>query len=296
MIRLTTGDKIMYGFFYLFVGAFALFCLYPFLLVVATSFTSEISVALNGYRLIPRDFSLEAYRFAFATNRIWDAYKITIFVTVVGTTMNMIITILTAYPLSVRTLKYRNHLAFYFYFTMLFGGGLVANYILNTRYLGLLNSIWVLILPGLMTTWYMFLMRNFFRAIPTDFAESAKIDGAGEITILWKIILPLSLPSIATISLFYALDQWNTWFAVLLYIHDTRLFTLQYLIMSIIREANFAATIAAETGIVMVETGPLPQITVRMSTLVLATGPIIFIYPFIQKYFVKGLTVGGIKG
>jgi len=296
MSFMTTGDKVMNVIFYVIVGLFALFCLYPFVLVVITSFTDEMSLLIHGYGLVPHAWSLDAYRFTFATNRIWNAYGVTIFITVVGVTLSMMLTILTAYPLSVRTVKYRNAMAFYVYFTMLFGGGLVSHYILNTRYFNFMDSIWVLIIPGAMGAWNMFLMRNFFRQLPEEFAESAKIDGANDLVILWKIILPLSIPSIATISMFYALSQWNEWFGVLLYIHTQSKFTLQYMIMSIIREVNFAAQIAADFGII-IETGrTLPTVTVRMATLVVAIGPIILVYPFIQKFFVKGLTVGGIKG
>ena len=294
MIRQSSSDRVLEGFFYVFISLFALFCLFPFILVLASSFTDEVVLMQDGFRLFPRLLSLEAYRFVFSTNKIFNAYRVTVFVTIVGTALSLLFTTMLAYPLSASNVKYRNRMAFYVYFTMLFHGGLVPSYILISRYLQLRNNIWVLIIPALISPWNMFLMRNFFRQLPDSFVESAKIDGANDMVILQKIILPISLPSMATIGLFYALAYWNEWFRVLLYIDDSKLFSLQYLIMSILRSATFAADIAQEGGIT--DFSFLPTYGVRMATLVTAIGPIVFVYPFIQKYFVKGLTVGGIKG
>jgi multiple sugar transport system permease protein/putative aldouronate transport system permease protein len=288
------SDTVLNGAFYIFITIFAAFCLLPFILVVVSSFTDEVVLMQDGFRLFPRKFSAEAYRFVFKTNKIFNAYKVTIFVTVAGTAMSLLFTTMLAYPLSASNVKYRNRLAFYVYFTMLFHGGLVPSYILISRYLHLRNNIWVLIIPALISPWNMFLMRNFFRQLPESFVESAKIDGANDMVILRKIILPISLPSMATIGLFYALAYWNEWFRVLLYIDDSKLFSLQYLIMAILRSASFVSDIAQEGGIT--DYSFLPTYSVRMATLVVAIGPIVFVYPFIQKYFVKGLTVGGIKG
>jgi len=294
MKRESRSDIILLSSFYVFIFLFAVFCLLPFILVIISSFTDEVVLMQDGFKLIPRKLSTEAYRFIFRTSKIFNAYKVTIFVTVAGTAMSLIFTTMLAYPLSAPNVKYRNRIAFYVYFTMLFQGGLVPSYILITRYLQLKNNIWVLIIPALISPWNMFLMRNFFKQLPESFVESAKIDGANDMLILRKIILPISLPSMATIGLFYALAYWNEWFRALLYIDDSKLFTLQYLIMSILRSASFASDIAQEGG--LVDFSFLPTYSVRMATLVVAIGPIIFVYPFIQKYFVKGLTVGGVKG
>lgn len=294
MKRESGTDMMLNSFFCIFIALFAAFCLLPFILVIVSSFTDEVVLMQDGFRLFPRLLSIEAYRFIFRTNKIFNAYKVTVFVTVAGTALSLLFTTMLAYPLSASNVKYRNRLAFYVYFTMLFQGGLVPSYILISRYLQLKNNIWVLIIPALISPWNMFLMRNFFRQLPDSFVESAKIDGANDIVILRKIILPVSLPSMATIGLFYALAYWNEWFRVLLYIDDSKLFSLQYLIMAILRSATFAADIAQEGGIT--DYSFLPTYSVRMATLVAAIGPIVFVYPFIQKYFVKGLTVGGVKG
>jgi len=190
-------------------------------------------------------------------------------------------------------LRYRNVIAFVFYFTMLFSGGLVPTYILISKYLQLRNTLWVYILPSLVNPWNMFLMRNFFNTLPDSFRESAEIDGANELTILVRIIVPLSTPAMATIALFYALGYWNIWMESMLYMDNDRLYTLQYLIMKIMRNINASKNIAQQTNIPM---PMLPAETIRYATAMLSIGPIILLYPFLQRYFVSGLRVGGIKG
>lgn len=247
---------------------------------------------MNGYSLFPAKWSTAAYRLIFSTDTILKAYKVTIFMTVVGTVLSMLLTCATAYTLSVKSFRSRNHIAMFMYFTMLFSGGLVPSYLLISKYLNLKNTVWVLIIPGLVSAWNTLLMRNFFNDIPESIAESAKLDGAGDLRILFSIILPIATPAIATISLFYALGYWNEWYRALLYIDQEDLYPLQYLIMTIMRNADFASTQGAEAGITM----QLPTYTVRMATIVVTIGPIIFLYPFLQKYFVAGLTIGGVKG
>ena len=184
----------------------------------------------------------------------------------------------------------------FIYFTMLFNGGLVANYLLTTKFLHLQNNILVLLLPSFCNAWNILLMRNFFSGIPASLAESAKIDGANDITILIKIIIPISLPGIATIGLFYALTYWNEWYKCLLYIDSShsQYYTLQYLIQQILRQVNYAANQPAEA--VGLNSLTLPTYAYRMATIIVAIGPIILLYPFLQKYFVQGLTVGSVKG
>lgn len=287
-------DKAVVIVFYLFSVGLALICLYPFLLVVISSFTDEVSLLQNGYSLFPDQLSLSAYKAIFRTDTIKNAYFVSVFVTVVGTLLSLLITSAAAYALSGRKLYYRNAIAFYFYFTMLFSGGLVPSYILITKYLHLNDTIWVYIIPALLSPWNMFLMRNFFNDIPEALFESAKMEGAGELTILFRIVVPLSLPALATIGLFYALGYWNSWVPALLYIENENLYSLQYIIMRIIRNIDLASRIAvegAQTG-----TSVAPAYTVRLATAIVTVGPIIFLYPFLQKYFVGGLKVGAIKG
>jgi len=290
----TGTDRMLPVLFYVLCSCFAIACLYPFLLVVASSLTDEAALMRVGYRLLPQHFSLAAYRAIFHSSTIPDAYLVTIFITVVGTALSLLVTSMAAYALSGRRLYYAGAISMFFYFTMLFSGGMVANYILITKYLHLSNSIWVYILPALLSPWNMFLMRNFFNDIPKELFESAKIEGAGEFRILRTIVLPLSLPALATIGLFYALGYWSSWMPAMLYIDDTKLFSLQYIIMQIIRNVDMAQSIAVQGA---QSTATLaPAYTVRLATAVVTVGPIIFLYPFLQRYFVGGLKVGAIKG
>lgn len=286
------GDKVFTGLCYLFLGLFAFVCLFPFLLVLSASFTDEYTLLWEGYKLFPSKVSTSAYKLLFQTSQLGSAYLVTIFTTVVGTALSLLVTSMMSYALSVKKLRIRNKIAFFVYFTMLFSGGMVSSYLLISKYLHLKDNIWVYILPALISPWNMMLLRNFFATIPESLAESAKIDGANDMTILMKIILPIAKPGLVTIGLFYALSYWNEWFRAMLYIDKDNLITLQYLIMKILRNINFANTVAGNIGVSM----DVPTYTVRMATVVATIGPIIFLYPFLQKYFVKGLTVGGVKG
>lgn len=291
-IKVSMGDKVFTGLCYLFLGLFAFVCLFPFLLVLSASFTDEYTLLWEGYKLFPSKVSMSAYKLLFQTSQLGSAYLVTIFTTVVGTALSLLVTSMMSYALSVKKLRIRNKIAFFVYFTMLFSGGMVSSYLLISKYLHLKDNIWVYILPALISPWNMMLLRNFFATIPESLAESAKIDGANDMTILMKIILPIAKPGLVTIGLFYALSYWNEWFRAMLYIDKDNLITLQYLIMKILRNINFANTVAGNIGVSM----DVPTYTVRMATVVATIGPIIFLYPFLQKYFVKGLTVGGVKG
>jgi len=272
----------------------SLLCIFPFLLVLVSSFSSEMSIINNGFKLIPDEFSLEAYKLILSSDVIYNAYSVTIFVTLVGTALSLLITSCIAYPLSLDDLKYKNNIAFFVYFTMLFNGGLVPTYLLISKYLKMTDNIWVLIIPVVLNPWNMFLLRNFFKTIPKELAESAKIDGAGDIYILFKIILPISKPGLATIGLFYALGYWNEWFRAMLFIKTDTKYPLQYLIMKIIRNIQFAQELSVQSGVQLESVAP--SYSVRMATAILTIGPIVFVYPFVQKYFVKGMMVGSVKG
>ena len=295
-IKMTPGDRVLNLFFYLFITLFAVICLIPFILVVSSSLTQEQALTANGYRLWPSEFSLDAYRLVMVSADIPQAYIVTIFITIVGTFLSMLFTCAVSYAMSVKNFKSRSVLALFIYFTMLFNGGLVATYLLITKTLMLQNTIWVLLFPSLCNAWNILLMRNFFNGIPDSLAESAKIDGANDIIILFRIIIPISLPGIATIGLFYALSYWNEWYKCLLYIdsNHSQYYTLQYLIQRILRQVNYAANQPAEA--VGLNSITLPTYAYRMATVVVSTGPIILLYPFLQKYFVQGLTVGAVKG
>jgi multiple sugar transport system permease protein/putative aldouronate transport system permease protein len=280
-------------FSYLFMALFSLFCLVPFILILSSSISDEKALQLTGFVLIPKEVSLFAYRVIFQDNTIFNAYKTTIIFTVLGTGLCLIVTCAMAYAISVKTFTHRNKIAFFVYFTTLFNGGLIPSYLLISKYLGLRDNIFVYILPALVNPFNMFLLRNFFKQIPDSLAESAKMDGANDIYILFKIILPLAKPALATIGLFYGLGFWNEWFTTVLYISNKDLYSLQYLIMKVLREVDFKNQMDQIPGLAAVV---VPNNTAKMATAVVTVGPIIFVYPFLQRYFVKGLVVGAVKG
>ena len=288
------SDKAVEWIFTALIIIFAVVCLVPFILVIASSFTSETSIIQNGYNLWPKEFSLEAYKLLFKSNTLVPAYGVTIFMTVVGTVLSMLVTSMCAYAISCKSFYNRGKVAFFVYFTMLFSGGLVPTYLWITRYLHMTDSIWVLIIPALVNPWNLLLLRNFFQGIPDALSESARIDGANDLQILFKIILPISLPGLATVGLFYALAYWNEWYKALLYIRDSKKYPLQYLIMQIQRNIQYVQQNAAQGG--ATTNGIVPAYTSQMATAVMTIGPIVLLYPFLQKYFVQGLTVGSVKG
>ncbi|WP_310602097.1 carbohydrate ABC transporter permease [Anaerosporobacter sp.] len=293
-IKKSKGEVIYDIVVYTFVTLFCLFCLAPFLMIIGSSFETEANIQNFGYTIIPKTFSLEAYRMVLNDSQIYKAYGVTIFTTVVGTIASMFLTITMAYPLSLKKVRFRNPIMFFVYFTMLFNGGLVPTYLLISKTLHLSDNIWVLILPIAFNAWNMILMRNFFNSVPVELSESAYIDGANDFQILWKVVLPVAVPGIATISLFYALGYWNQWFNARLYITNNRdLFPLQYLLMDLLNSVDALKEMARNTGVAV---GNLPTYTLRMATTVITIGPIVFLYPFAQKYFTSGLTVGAIKG
>ncbi|WP_256257693.1 MULTISPECIES: carbohydrate ABC transporter permease [unclassified Paenibacillus] len=249
----------------------------------------------NGYRLFPEMFSWEAYQFIFNNpKKIVSAYKITILVTVIGTLVGLFISAMTAYVLQRKDFTHRNVFAFYFFFTTLFSGGLVPWYILNVKYLGLKDSLLALILPALLNVFYIIILRSFISStIPDAISESAKIDGAGDFRIFLSIILPLIKPALATIGLFIALNYWNDWYHAMLFVNKENLFPLQYFLYKILSSIAFAnSTISAQSSIVV----DTPKESFKLAMTVIATGPIVLLYPFVQKYFIQGITIGAVKG
>ncbi|MFD0713075.1 carbohydrate ABC transporter permease [Paenibacillus sp. GCM10027626] len=297
MDKPTLGDKILTGFLYLCTGAFALFCLFPLWVALVSSFSDEMSMVRHGYGLWPKEFSLAAYKLVFTgTDSVMQAYLITIISTAAGTLLTLILTAAFAYPLTVKTLKYRNSIGLFAYATMLFNGGLVPAYILTTKLLHLQNNILVLIIPAALNAYNVFLMRNYFATLPEALSESAKIDGANDMYIFVKIIVPLSKPILATIGLFAAMGYWNEWFKVLLFIDDQKLYTLQFLIMKIQTQVDFLQSSLGSKARAALGGQSIPSVGVRMATAMISIGPIILLYPFLQKYFLKGITIGAVKG
>ena len=280
---------------YIVVSIFALFCLFPFIMVVSGSLTPEEDIVKYGYSLIPRRISFDAYRILlYDIDRILNAYKITIFVTVVGTLCSLLVNSMAGYVLS-RKVRYQKPLLIFTIITMLFSGGMVPWYIVCVRYLHLKDTVWALILPTVARAWYIFLLRNFFTGIPEEMYESSKIDGASELTTFVKIMLPLAKPAIATVTLFASLAYWNDWWAGLMLIDDSNKQPLQLLLRTIVSNTQFLQS-SPNAGMMQEVSNILPVESVKMAIVILTIGPIIFVYPFIQKYFVKGIMVGAVKG
>ncbi|WP_274363917.1 carbohydrate ABC transporter permease [Paenibacillus thermotolerans] len=278
-------------------GLFAFLCVFPFLFVIIISLTDESTLAKNGYRIIPEKWSLEAYRYILQTgDQLLRSYGVTIMVTVLGTIISLVLITLYAYAISRKSFKYRNFFSFFAFFTMLFNGGLVPTYIVVTQFLHLKDTLWALILPMALNAFYIMIMRTFFvTSVPEAIIESGKIDGASELRIFTTLVLPLSLPGIATIGLFSTLGYWNDWFNALLYIDNPDLVPLQSMLMRIENSMSFLLQNTNNPSISMGILQSLPQDTSRMAMVVLATGPIVLAYPFFQRYFIQGLTIGAVK-
>lgn len=292
--KVKKGDLSVTVFSYIMVIVVALICLIPFWLIVVGSFTSESDVVKYGFAFWPKHFSLESYRMVFKIpEKIYRAYGVTIFITLVGGGMSIFFTTMSAFVLMRKDFKYRNHIAMYFYFPSLFSGGLLPTYLLISNYLQLKDTLWALILPGALGAWNIFLMRNFMSDIPDSIMESAKLDGANDFVIFIKLYLPLCKAGLATIGLFVALGYWNGWSGAKLYINKSELYPLQYLLYQMFNNIQAIKEAAQKTGITMAE---MPGETFRMAMSVVTTGPILLLYPFVQKYFVKGITIGAVKG
>ncbi|MFC5528673.1 carbohydrate ABC transporter permease [Cohnella yongneupensis] len=269
----------------------------PFVLVISISFTADSSIVDHGYRFIPADLSLKAYEYIFkAPMLLVRAYGVTIFITVVGTVLSLLVTAMLGYVISRRDFRYRSPATFFIFFTMLFNGGLVPSYILITQYLHLTNTLWALIVPFLVSPFYIMVMKGFLSKMPFEIIESAKIDGAREIRIFIYIILPLSTPALATLGLFISFGFWNSWFPSLLYIDNEKLIPIQLLLVRMLNNLEFLTSNSDFVHQFGVDISNLPTLSARMAMAILAGGPMVFIFPFFQKYFVKGLTVGSLKG
>ncbi len=278
----------------LIVGVVSLLCLLPFVLVISGSFSSQASIVKYGFGLFPREFSLDAYKLVFTVpERILLAYRNTILYTIAGTALGLFLTAMTGYALNRKDFAWRNGFSFFFYFTTLFSGGLVPSYLLMMS-LHMKNNPLAIVLPGLLSVFNILIMRNFMNTIPDAISESAKVDGANDFVIFVKLILPLLKPALATIGLFLALSYWNSWYSCMLYISDYHLYTLQYYLYNTLNKAEEIRrliSLGVDTG-----TESPPSETMKFALTCVATGPIILLYPFVQKYFVKGITIGAVKG
>mgnify|MGYP001026058165 FL=1 len=292
------SDRITQYVSHVFLAILAAGSIIPFIILVASSLTEEASILKDGYAFWPKEFSLAAYEYLFNNSAsILRAYGITVFVTVIGTVSSLAITSLLAYALSRRDLPYRNVFAFFVFFTLLFNGGLVPTYLVYTQIFDVKNTIWALIVPGLLMNGFnVLLMRTFFiTSIPEPVIESARMDGAGEFRTFFSIILPLSLPILATIGLLQTIGYWNDWFNGLIYITEPSLFSIQNMLNRMLQDIQFLATsnLGSNTSTAAAQ---IPTTGVRMAIAVIGVLPILIAYPFFQKYLVKGIALGSVKG
>lgn len=273
----------------------SLCCVVPLLYILSAALTDELSLAREGYKLIPSEFSLEAFKYVFKNPaQILSAYGVTITVTVVGTIISLLLTSMLAYVMSRKDCKLSGMLSFMVFFTLLFNGGMVASYIVNVQYYHLKDTIFAMILPYIIMPWHVFLMKGFFNDIPMELIEAAKIDGGSEPYIFFKIVAPISKAAFATIGLFTAFTYWNDWWLSMLYVNEAKLTSLQYYLYRIMNNIEFLRSSMAAS--ISVDMSQMPSETARMALCIVAIGPMLIIFPFFQKYFVKGITVGAVKG
>lgn len=293
MIKRSSGEHAFDVFNTLFMLVVIFITLYPFLHVAFASFSAPEEIAKNrGIMLWPRGFSVQGYREVFQNPMIVIGYRNTILYVVVGTAINILMTSLGAYVLSRKGYLYKNYLMFFIVFTMFFEGGLIPTFLL-IRSLGIYNTMWAIVLPVAISTWNLIVMRTYFQGIPDSMEESAKIDGASHITILFRVILPLSKPILAVMVLFYGVGHWNSWFSAMIYLRERTKFPLQLVLREILISASMRDVTSADLSLLERQR---MYLIIRPAVIMIATVPILFLYPFLQKYFVKGVMIGALKG
>lgn len=293
-VKIGTSDRIIRGFGYAFVTFYAICCIIPFVIIVSTSFTSEETIRELGVQLIPKNISLEAYKMVTKSGGIWKSYILTIVMTLAGTGVGLSIISMTGYALQRKDFFFRNAISFYIYFTSLFSAGLAPYYLLMTQTYHLQDSYFAVFLPLLMSPWLIILMKNFVKAIPHEITESGKIDGAGDMKIFVSLILPMLKPALATIGLFLALGYWNEWYQSSLFLGSkVAVKPLQFTLYEVVNKIDQLKNSVAGQFVSLAD---IPQEGVKMANAVLATGPIVLLYPFVQRYFISGITVGAVKG
>lgn len=292
MIKRSVGERTFNVINIVILTLAAISMLFPLLNVLAKSLSSNVAVTSGLVGLLPKDFQLDTYKYVLKDSQVLSSLKVTVLVTAVGTAGSMLVTIMTAYPLSKKDLKGRRVMMLMIMFAMLFNGGMVPNYLI-VKSLGLLNNIGALILPNMLNIFNMIIVKSFFEELPESVEESARLDGASNMRILFNIVLPMSLPIIASVGLFYTVDYWNTYFNAVMYITKPSLKPLQQYLYDLVTQSS---------DIMSNSTGSIDQMmnisseSVRCASIIVATLPILCAYPFLQKYFVKGLTVGAVKG
>lgn len=294
-MKKTTSDKIFTILAYSTMLFFAIICIYPLILTLAVSFSREKQVLLDGYSVIPRDFTLDTYTYIFANSgkKILRAYGVTIFTTVVGTIISLFITSMISFAISIKSMRARNIIAFFCNFTIIFSAGLIPWYYVSVNFYHLRDNIWGLILPASFSVWNMFLLRTYFSSISNSLYEAARIDGAGWFSIYRRIAIPLTKTGLLTVGFIYALNYWNDWWHALMFISERNLYTLQYLLYNLLSNVN-----AISSGVIPIGAQgkiTLPAETTKMAITIITIGPILLLYPFIQRFFVKGIMTGAVK-
>lgn len=293
-IKMDPTEKVTKVVGYVFVTFYALCCVIPFLIILSTPFTSESVIRNVGVQIIPKEFTLESYKMVIKSANIFKSYILTIGLTVVGTFVGLFIISMTGYALQRKDFEFRNIISFYIYFTSLFSAGLAPYYLLMTQTYHLKDNYLAVLLPLLMSPWLIILMKNFVKAIPHEITESGKIDGAGDVRIFVSLVLPMLKPALATIGLFLAIGYWNEWYQSSLFLSSkVEVKPLQYTLYEIVNKTDALRNSVAGQYVSITD---IPTEGVKMANAVLATGPIVLVYPFVQKYFISGITVGAVKG
>ncbi|MBO7357612.1 MAG: carbohydrate ABC transporter permease [Lachnospiraceae bacterium] len=294
-VKKNKSDLILQIFAYVFIGFIGFICFYPLLMTLSVSFSSEKMIALKGYSAIPQGFTLNTYIYIFGNSgkEILRSYGVTIFVTALGTLLALTITSMLAFSVSIKDMKYRNVISFICNFTIIFGAGLIPWYVMCVNYYGLKDNIAGLIVPSMFSVWNMFLLRTYFKAISQSLYEAARIDGANYFQIYARIAMPLSKTPLLTVGLMYALQYWNDWWNALMFVDSKKLWPLQYLLYNVLSNVNAVKSGRLPAG--AAANIPLPSETVKMAVTIITIGPIIFAYPFVQKYFVSGVMTGAVK-
>ncbi|MDF2959354.1 MAG: transporter permease [Paenibacillus sp.] len=287
MHRIGTAGKLFDTFNYLLLSFLALITIYPFWDTLIVSVIPLNEYLNSAIHVIPKSLTFEAYTYLFSMKELWTSYGVTLFVTSVGTAINMMLTVMAAYALSKPQLKGHRVMMFLIVFTMMFSGGIIPTYLI-VKNLGMMNSLWALIIPSAINTYNLIIMRNFFGALPEGLVEAARIDGCNDLGVLFKIVIPLSMPAISTITLFYAVSRWNEFFNAIFFISDKNLWPLQLFLRSMLFENESSYSGGGDSLFLL---GP----SIKMATVMAATIPVMLVYPFFQKYFVNGVMIGGVK-
>jgi putative aldouronate transport system permease protein len=290
-MRQSTGEKLFGVFNMLVLGMVALLCLYPFIYTLTISLSTATEASREGFHFYPKEISLTSYKVVLSNPDIVTGFKNSVVRTVLGTILTLLATCVAAYPLSRREMPHRSLITFVIVFTMLFGGGMVPGYLLIKK-LGLINTVWVLVVPGMLSAFNIIVVKNFFQSLPESLIESARMDGAGEWRILFQIFIPLSKPVLATVALWSAVAHWNAWFDAMLFITDDSKQVLQTFLQRIVIESG---TRMMELGINNTAVLSFTAETIKAATIIVTILPIICVYPFVQKYFIKGIMLGGVK-